>query len=86
MSDPVDGNALGGDLRACMGREMTSAPGRCRHCGTVSMMGELVVYLTGPSPVARCRHCGNVVMLVHRFRDPPQIVWADLELVEPPAA
>ena len=85
MSDPVDGNALAGDLRACMHAEMTTATGRCRHCGTVSLVGELVVYLSAPSPVARCRHCGSVVFVVHRFREPPQIVWAGFEVGEPPA-
>ena len=86
MSVPVDGNALAGDLRAATEREMTTEPGRCRHCGTVSVLGELVVYLSAPGPVARCRHCGNVVLVVHRFRDPPRIVWAALDLLDGPAA
>ena len=30
MSDPVDGNALAGDLRACMHAEMTTATAALR--------------------------------------------------------
>ena len=85
MTDAVDGNALAGDLHACLGAEMTTATGRCRHCGTVSVLGELVVYLTAPSPVARCRHCESVVFVVHRFREPPQIVWSGFDVDEPSA-
>ena len=84
MTYPVDGNALAGDLRACLDAEMTTARGRCDHCGTVSVVGEVVVYLTAPSPVARCPHCRNVVFVVHRFREPPQIVWSGYEVDAPP--
>lgn len=86
MSVPVDGNALAGDLRASLQVEMTTATGRCRHCGVASVVGELIAYVAAPSPVARCRHCGSVVIVVHRFREPPQIVWSGFELDEPPPA
>ena len=86
MSDPVDGNALAGDLRAGLGAEMTTTTGRCRHCGDVSVVAELVVYLSAPSPVARCPHCGTVVLVVQRFREPPQIQWAGFEVEAPPAS
>jgi hypothetical protein len=85
MSEPVDGNALAGDLRACMHAEMTTAVGRCRHCRTVSVVGQLVVYLRAPSPVARCPHCGSVVFVVQRFREPPQIVWSGFAVDRPSA-
>jgi phage FluMu protein Com len=80
MSEPVDGNAIAGDLEACLHAEMTRASGRCEHCKAVSLVGELVVYLNAPSPVARCPHCGTVVFVVHRFRDPPQIHWSGFEV------
>lgn len=80
MSDPTDGNAIAGDLQACLRAEMTTATGRCQHCDSVSLVGELVVYLNAPSPVARCPHCGAVVFVVHRFRDPPQIHWSAFEV------
>jgi hypothetical protein len=80
MSDPVDGNAIAGDLQACLRVELTTAAGRCRHCGTVSVLAELIVYLSAPSPVARCPQCDSVVLVVHRFRDPPQIHWSNFEV------
>ena len=85
MSDPVDGNAIAGDLHACMHAEMTTATGRCRHCQAVSVLAELVVYLSAPSPVARCPQCGSVVFVVHRFREPPEIHWSGFEMQRPPA-
>jgi len=85
MTEPVDGNALAGDLRASLDEEMTTATGRCRHCGTTSVMAELIVYLSAPSPVARCPHCRDVVFVLHRFREPPQIVWSGYEVEAPPA-
>jgi hypothetical protein len=84
VSTPVDGNALAGDLCASLHAEMTTASGRCRHCGAVSVVGELVAYVAAPSPVARCPHCAGVLFVVHRFHEPPQIVWAAFELDEPP--
>jgi hypothetical protein len=80
MSEPVDGNALAGDLHACLQAELTTAAGRCQHCGTLSVLAELVVYLSAPSPVARCPQCGSVVFVVHRFRDPAQIRWSGFEV------
>lgn len=82
MTEPVDGNAIAGDLHTCLGAEATTAKGGCQHCGAVSVLGELVVYLSAPSPVARCPKCDSVVLVVHRFRDPPQIQWVGYELIE----
>ena len=80
MSDPVDGNAIAGDLQACLQVEPTTAAGRCQHCGTRSVLAELVVYLRDPSPVARCPECGSVVFVLHRFRDSPQIHWSGYDV------
>lgn len=60
----VDGNALAGPLAQSMGREMTTERGTCGHCGTASVVAELVVYPKAPSPVARCPHCGEVVFVI----------------------
>jgi truncated hemoglobin YjbI len=59
MSERVDGNALAGDLRTCVQAELTTATGRCRESATVPTLGEPVVYLSAPSPIARCHnaHC-----------------------------
>ena len=65
----VDGNALAGALAQYMGRDVTAERGTCGHCGSASMIAELVVYPKAPSPVARCPHCGDVVMVVTEIRD-----------------
>jgi ribosomal protein S27AE len=65
----VDGNALAGALAQSMGRDMTAEHGTCGHCGSTSVVAELVVYPKAPSPVARCPHCGEVVLVITELRD-----------------
>jgi uncharacterized Zn finger protein len=65
----VDGNALAGALEQYMGRDMTAEPGTCGHCGSASVVAELVVYPRAPGSVARCPHCGDVVMVVTEIRE-----------------
>jgi len=60
----VDGNAVGGMLAMVFGHEMTAAPGRCAHCGTINEMGAMHVYMRGPGVVVRCPACGEVVLRV----------------------
>lgn len=67
--DAVDGNAIAGQLQEYFGAEMTTARGTCAHCGTRSMIAELVVYDRAPGAVARCRTCGSVVMVVMEIRE-----------------
>jgi hypothetical protein len=43
----VDANAIAGLLMAVFGREVTDEDERCAHCGTVSVVGTLRVYLRG---------------------------------------
>lgn len=66
--EPVDGNAMAGDLAVLFGREMTAARARCAHCAAVAPLAEAVVYDGGPGVVARCRTCGLVVLVVTRMR------------------
>jgi hypothetical protein len=81
--DPLDGNVIGGDLLTQLGREMTDARGACRHCGTASLIGELVVYAKAPGAVARCRTCGQVVIVVLQIRDEVRVDLAWFELFPP---
>jgi ribosomal protein S27E len=62
--DPLDGNAIGGELLAHFGREMTAAAGTCGHCGARARVAELVVYGRAPGTVVRCPSCGSVVMAI----------------------
>jgi hypothetical protein len=69
MADPtaeqvLDGNALAGALAAAFGADVTAVPGRCAHCGAVSMVGELRAYVRAPGAVLRCPTCDGVVLRV----------------------
>jgi phage FluMu protein Com len=58
----LDGNALAGTLASVFGADVTAIPGRCAHCGTVSMVGTLRAYVRAPGAVLRCPVCAQVVM------------------------
>lgn len=67
--EALDGNAIAGPLFEYFGTEMTVVSGSCTHCGAVSQIAELQVYLRAPGTVARCAHCGNVVIVLVPVRD-----------------
>jgi len=60
----LDGNALGGALSAAFGADMTTVPGKCAHCGAVSVVGTLRAYVDAPGAILRCPACGGVVIRV----------------------
>jgi predicted RNA-binding Zn-ribbon protein involved in translation (DUF1610 family) len=60
----LDGNALGGQLLAVFGVEMTVAMATCASCGTRGALAEVEVYVHCPGTVARCPACGSVLMRV----------------------
>jgi hypothetical protein len=64
--DALDGNAIGGELFAAFGHEMTGAVGTCTSCGARSMIAELRVFISGPGTVARCPGCGGVAIVLVR--------------------
>jgi Family of unknown function (DUF6510) len=64
--DALDGNAIGGELFAAFGREMTAAVGTCTSCGATSAIAELRVYVSGPGAVARCPGCASVALVLVR--------------------
>lgn len=59
----LDGNALGGLFHDVFGREMTHQHGCCDECGTVSVLGSVIVY-RGAGEVVRCPACGNTLIVV----------------------
>lgn len=59
--EPLDGNALGGDLGTHFGLDLTTAQVTCDGCHQTRAVAELVVY-TGPGLTGRCRGCGQVVL------------------------
>ena len=62
--DVVDGNAVAGLLAAAFGSDMTDVRGKCAHCHTVSLVGELRAYVRAPGSVLRCPACGGVVIRI----------------------
>jgi hypothetical protein len=60
----LDGNAIAGLLFEIFGEEMTTANGKCAHCGDRRQLAEFEVYLRGPGTVVRCRSCTSVLMVV----------------------
>ena len=64
--DALDGNAIGGELFAAFGHEMTAVVGTCNSCGASSAIAELRVYISGPGTVARCPGCGGVAIVLVR--------------------
>jgi DMSO/TMAO reductase YedYZ molybdopterin-dependent catalytic subunit len=70
-----DGNALAGPLQDVVRVEVTTAIGRCTHCGRTGPMAEVRVFDHAPGVVARCPVCGQV--LVRLVRDRGR-AWLDL--------
>jgi hypothetical protein len=64
--DVLDGNAVAGAMHALFGRDMTVVPGRCAHCGRMSMVGAMRAYTRAPGAVLRCPHCDRVVIRIVR--------------------
>jgi uncharacterized Zn finger protein len=76
----VDGNALAGALEQHMGHDMTARRGTCGHCGTPSMVAELVVYPKAPGAVGRCQHCGDVLLVITEIRDRVAVHFSGYQL------
>ena len=60
----VDANAIAGLLTTVFGRDVTATEEQCGHCGTVSLVGTLRVYLRGPGVVVRCPACTDVILRI----------------------
>ena len=60
----VDGNAIAGMLESLFGAEVTAMEERCAHCGTVSVIATLRVYMRGPGIVVRCPACTDIVLRI----------------------
>ena len=78
----VDGNALAGPLSELFRDDMTTALGRCAHCGDVSVLAESLVYDAAPGWCARCHVCGDVLLTFVRADDRLRIDLRGLTAVE----
>lgn len=83
--EALDGNAIAGPLQEHFGIEMTTAAGACRHCGTRSLIAQLLVYSRAPGTVVRCGTCGKVVMVLVAIRGAMQVEMSSFELVDQPS-
>ena len=78
--EALDGNAIAGELCEVFGSEMTAVSGRCRHCGAVSRIAELRVYLRAPGAVGRCPACMRVMLVLTSVRGAARADASGLEL------
>ncbi|MEV0161248.1 DUF6510 family protein [Nonomuraea fuscirosea] len=74
-AEHLDGNALAGPLGEIFAVDVTSATGRCAHCGLTGPVASLLVYGPDPGLVGRCPGCEEVVLRVVRG---PGAAWLDL--------
>jgi hypothetical protein len=84
--EPLDGNAVAGELFEHFRAEMTTAAGTCGHCGAGAAIGELAVYGRPPGAVARCRSCGNVVIGIVNARQTTLVNIDKFRLEDPGGA
>ena len=71
----LDGNSIAGLLREIFTMEMTTAESECAHCGTITPMGRVEVYIHAPGTVMRCPSCEQVMMRIVHGRGR---YWVDL--------
>ena len=60
----LDGNAAGGILGEIFAFEVTTAQAACAGCGTVSRVGQMMVYAHEAGTIMRCATCDNVMIRV----------------------
>jgi hypothetical protein len=71
----LDGNAAAGILSELFVPDLTTARTTCAHCGTIRMLGALLVYAHPMGMVMRCPTCDGVVLRMARMRSQ---LWLDL--------
>jgi hypothetical protein len=62
----LDGNAAAGILSEVFVPDVTTAHTTCASCGTIRMLGALLVYAHGMGMVMRCPTCNAVVLRIAR--------------------
>ena len=74
--DYLDGNAAAGILSEIFAVDVTSASGRCAHCGDEAVVAHARVYPDDHGMILRCSACGDVLATLV---EQPGRVSADLE-------
>ncbi len=57
----LDGNSAAGLLSELFSVDVTSARGRCAHCGDIAVVARARVYPNDHGLVLRCSICGDVL-------------------------
>lgn len=81
----LDGNVLAGPLSEIFRDDMTTATGRCAHCGDVSALAEALVFDAAPGWAVRCHTCGEVLMTLVRAGERLRIDVRGITALEIPA-
>jgi Family of unknown function (DUF6510) len=84
----LDGNAAAGELTNVFTMDITTAEGKCAHCGTVKRFAEAHLYMQCPGIVARCAVCEHVLLRLvtvreHVFLDTRGMTYLSLDRSQP---
>ena len=71
----LDGNAVGGLLGEIFPFEMTTTQVTCTKCGTLSRVGQTMVYGHEMGTIVRCARCDNALI---RVGHGPGRYWLDM--------
>ena len=64
----LDGNAAAGELSKIFAIDVTTAEGKCAHCGAIRRFAEAHLYMQCPGVVARCCVCEHVLLRLANAR------------------
>ena len=64
----LDGNAAGGLLSEIFLYEMTAAEATCGGCGSMKLVGELILYRHGMGSILRCGSCDTALFRITKIR------------------
>lgn len=64
----LDGNAAAGELSKIFAIDVTTAEGKCAHCGAIWRFAEAHLYMQCPGVVARCCVCEHILLRLANVR------------------
>jgi hypothetical protein len=64
----LDGNAAAGELSKIFAIDVTTAEGKCAHCGAIRRFAEAHLYMQCPGVVARCCVCEHILLRLANVR------------------
>ncbi len=64
----LDGNAAAGELSKIFAIDITTAQGKCAHCGAIRRFAEAHLYMQCPGLIARCCVCEHILLRLANVR------------------